>query len=62
MTLGDVARWASALARVLDEPSVARTLAAAGRVRAATFTWDRAAEALSAGYRAALGVGETGRR
>ena len=54
--VGDLQR----LARVLDEPSVARTLAEAGRVRARRFTWDRAAADLATGYRAALGVGETG--
>ncbi|HRW36939.1 MAG: glycosyltransferase family 4 protein [Acidimicrobiales bacterium] len=59
---GDVERWCGALARVLDQPTVAATLAAAGRVRAASFTWDRAAGALAAGYRAALDVGETGVR
>lgn len=57
---GDVARWCTALARILDEPSVAQTLAAAGRVRARSFGWDRAARSLAAGYRAALGMGETG--
>ena len=58
---GDVAHWASELARVLDEPIVAETLAAAGRARAARFGWDRAAAALADGYRAAAAVGETGR-
>lgn len=57
---GDVGRWTRELARVLDQPAVARTLAEAGRVRARRFTWDRAAADLAAGYRAALGVGETG--
>ena len=60
--VGDVARWADALGRVLDRPAVHDTLAAAGRVRAATFTWDRAARDLAESYRAALGVGETGAR
>jgi alpha-1,3-rhamnosyl/mannosyltransferase len=59
---GDVAHWASELARVLDQPVVHRTLAAAGRVQAQRFTWERAGGALVAGYRAALVVGETGRR
>jgi alpha-1,3-rhamnosyl/mannosyltransferase len=57
---GDVARWAAELARVLDQPMVARTLAAAGRVRAARFSWERAAGALAAGYRLGAGVRETG--
>lgn len=59
---GDVAHWAAELARVLDEPAVHDTLAAAGRVRAAHFSWDRAAAALAEGYRAAGRIGETGRR
>ena len=58
---GDVAHLASELARVLDQPAVHDTLAAAGRVRAARFTWDRAAAELAAGYRAASSVGETRR-
>lgn len=57
---GDVDQWTSALARTLDQPAVAETLAAAGRHRATAFTWDRAASALAAGYRAAGAVGETG--
>jgi glycosyltransferase involved in cell wall biosynthesis len=56
---GDTAQLASALARVLDEPAVHDTLAAAGRVRAAHFSWDRAARALAAGYRSTAAVGET---
>lgn len=52
---GDVPRWAEALGRVLDQPAVAATLAAAGRDRAATFTWGRAAAALAQGYRRAAG-------
>jgi glycosyltransferase involved in cell wall biosynthesis len=59
---GDVAHWASELARVLDQPAVHRTLSAAGRVQAKRFTWDRAGGALVAGYRAGLAVGEDGRR
>ena len=49
----------------LDEKRVAQmapTLAAAGRARAAGFTWDRSTAALAAGYRAAAGVGETAPR
>ena len=37
------------------------TLAAAGRVRARRFTWDRAAADLAAGYRAAASMGENRR-
>jgi glycosyltransferase involved in cell wall biosynthesis len=58
--VGDVARWADALARVLDQPEVRSTLAAAGRARAATFGWDRAGAALATGYRRALGLREDG--
>lgn len=57
---GEVHQWARQLARVLDEPAVHDTLATAGRRRAATFTWDRAAAALAAGYRQAAAMGETG--
>jgi alpha-1,3-rhamnosyl/mannosyltransferase len=58
---GDVGQLTSELARVLDQPPVHDTLAAAGRVQAERFTWDRAAADLAAGYRAAAAVGETGR-
>lgn len=57
---GDANQWAAQLARVLDQPAVHDTLAAAGRVRAAQFTWDRAADALASGYRAAAAMSETG--
>jgi glycosyltransferase involved in cell wall biosynthesis len=62
---GDVSQLAAELARVLDQPAAHDTLAAAGRVRAAHFTWDRAAAKLADGYRAAhairrTAVGETG--
>ncbi|WP_426573318.1 glycosyltransferase family 4 protein [Aquihabitans sp. McL0605] len=56
---GDIGQLAGALARVLDEPAVHATLAAAGRVRAAHFSWDVAAQDLAAGYRAAAAMGET---
>ena len=58
---GDVGQLVGELARVLDQPAVHDTLAAAGRVRAERFTWDSAAGDLAAGYRAAAAVGETGR-
>ena len=58
---GDVNHLAAELARVLDQPDAHATLAAAGRVRAARFAWDRSATALAAGYRAAAAMGETGR-
>jgi glycosyltransferase involved in cell wall biosynthesis len=52
---GDAALWfdaegprrpADAIARLLDEPGLRETLATRGRVRAALFTWPRAAETL----------------
>ncbi|MCU1370478.1 MAG: putative glycosyltransferase [Ilumatobacteraceae bacterium] len=58
---GDVGQLASQLARILDQPAAHDTLAAAGRVRAARFTWDRAAADLATGYRAAAAMGETRR-
>lgn len=48
---GDVAGWANALGRVLDDPAEASRLAAAGRARAGRFTWERAGEALVDAYR-----------
>lgn len=59
---GDVDGWAAAIGRVVDDPSEARRLSAAGRDRAARFTWARAGAELVAGYRQALRVGEDGRR
>lgn len=59
---GDVAGWAAALSRVVDDPDEARRLSAAGRLRAAHFTWERAGAELIAGYRQALRVGEDGAR
>ena len=38
--------FAAAVARLLDEPGLADGLRAAGRARAATFTWDGAARRL----------------
>lgn len=59
---GDVAGWVDALGSVLDDRGEQERLRAAGRVRAASFSWERAGAALAAGYRRALGVGEDGRR
>jgi glycosyltransferase involved in cell wall biosynthesis len=50
----DPVAWATALRRVLDNSSLARTLAAAGRRRAAEFTIDRMASATLAVYREVL--------
>jgi alpha-1,3-rhamnosyl/mannosyltransferase len=58
---GDVNQLAGELARILDQPAAHDTLAAAGRVRARRFTWDRAAQDLASGYRAAASMGETRR-
>lgn len=58
---GDVGQLTGELARVLDQPAVHDTLAAAGRVRASRFSWDRSARDLAAGYRAAASMGETRR-
>jgi alpha-1,3-rhamnosyl/mannosyltransferase len=57
---GDDVAWATALASLLDDPLERGRLQAAGRARAAHFSWDRAASALAAGYRRALAVGEDG--
>ena len=45
---------ADALARVLDDPVVAASLVAKGRLRAAGFTWDRCAQGLVELYRDAV--------
>jgi glycosyltransferase involved in cell wall biosynthesis len=46
----DVASITAALARVLDDPGHADALRAAGRARAATFTWERTAALTAAAY------------
>lgn len=55
---GDVDAWATALGSVLDDPAEQDRLAAAGRVRAGTFGWDRAGDALIAAYRRAWSLDE----
>lgn len=57
---GDERAWAAALASVLDDPAEQRRLSAAGRARAATFSWTRTGEALASGYRLASVIGEDG--
>lgn len=52
---GDVAAWASAMDRTLDEPQHADALGHAGRVRASQFSWDTTAAALEDAYRDAVG-------
>jgi glycosyltransferase involved in cell wall biosynthesis len=53
---GDANALAAALDRLLSDSSVGPTLAAAGRRRAATFTWSACTAAHVAAYHAALGL------
>jgi glycosyltransferase involved in cell wall biosynthesis len=53
---GDADALAAALDRLLTDDSLAATLAAAGRRRAATFTWSACTAAHLAAYHAALGL------
>ncbi len=53
---GDADALAAALDRLLTDDSLAATLAAAGRRRAATFTWTACTPAHLAAYHAALGL------
>lgn len=55
---GDITAWADALAAVIDDPTEQERMAVAGRTRAASFTWERTAQALVAGYRRAFSMGE----
>ncbi len=48
---------AAALRRVLDDAGLRAQLSAAGRARAATFSWERTAELTAASYERALTVG-----
>lgn len=59
---GDVGAWTAALAAVIDHPDEQARLAAAGRSRAATFSWERAAAALTDGYRLAATLVPSRRR
>lgn len=52
----DVPAMAAAIRRVLDDPAHAARLAAAGKRRAAEFTWDRCARAVHAEVRLRLGL------
>jgi glycosyltransferase involved in cell wall biosynthesis len=52
---GDIGAWADAVTRVRDDPDLRARLSAAGRARAADFTWHRTAERTLAVHRAALG-------
>lgn len=49
---GDVDGWAAGLHRVVDDEVYRASLIAAGRARAATFTWERTVEQTLAAYRA----------
>jgi glycosyltransferase involved in cell wall biosynthesis len=53
----DVDSIAEAIDRVLDDRSLAATLAERGRRRASTFTWNRSAELAVDVYREASGIG-----
>jgi glycosyltransferase involved in cell wall biosynthesis len=50
----DTEAIAAGLACVLDDPARAEAMRAAGRARAATFTWDRTASGTVGAYRAAV--------
>ena len=50
----DPAAIAAAVDRLLSDDAEAQRLRVAGRARAATFTWERSAEATLAGYERAL--------
>jgi glycosyltransferase involved in cell wall biosynthesis len=52
-----VEEWATAMDRILDEPSHADALRRAGRARATRFSWDTTAAALEAAYRDAVAGG-----
>lgn len=52
----DVNGWAVAMTAVLDDGSRRHAMRSAGLARAATFSWHRAADALTSAYRRALSV------
>lgn len=54
---GDTDALEEAVDRLLSDPGLADRLVAAGRARAAGFTWERTAEGIEALYRLARGVG-----
>ncbi len=56
----DADGWATALARVCDEPALAERLADAGRARAAEYSWERTARATWAVYAQVLGRKDEG--
>jgi glycosyltransferase involved in cell wall biosynthesis len=54
--VGDDDGLVEALDRVLDDPALRGQLVASGAARAASFSWERCGEGLSALYRDAAGV------
>jgi glycosyltransferase involved in cell wall biosynthesis len=52
----------AAVARILDDGALRDRLAAAGRARAATFTWEAVAEATVGAYRRTVAARRSGRR
>jgi phosphatidyl-myo-inositol alpha-mannosyltransferase len=54
---GDPGALAAAVRRVLDDPTLAETLAAAGRERAADFAWPGVLDQVEQAYRDALAMG-----
>lgn len=57
---GDGAAWADALARILEDRDFSARLAAAGRRRAAGFTWEATARAMQRAYQEAAAGGNAG--
>lgn len=52
----DVAGWSTAMARVCDDDSLRRTMAATGVERAAGYTWDRSVDALQSAWQLAQAI------
>jgi glycosyltransferase involved in cell wall biosynthesis len=59
---GDADALAAAIARVLDDPTLAAGLRAAGPLRAGSFTWSAAADGVRAAYRDVLSGSNAGGR
>jgi len=53
---GDPRAVADAVAKVLDDPALARTMGDAGRTTAARYDWAAVAEQIEAAYREALAL------
>ena len=56
VTPHDSEAWADAIISLLRDDDARRRLAQAGRVRAASFTWERCVDRTRAVYRDVLGV------